>query len=106
MFTRKFWIDTAERAIKTFAQALLVTGVFDTASQDLSTSVETKLVAALMMAGASVLTSLVSSGFGQRNSASVVDAKGDDGHADPGGIIVMAAVAVLVWLIMWYIIIK
>jgi ABC-type transport system involved in multi-copper enzyme maturation permease subunit len=79
MFTKKFWIDALERAVKTFAQFLLTTGVFDTVSTDLSVSLKTNLTAAGMSALVSILTSIVSSGFGQKDSASVIDVHGDDG---------------------------
>ena len=82
MFKKKFWIDALERAIKTFAQFLLAAGALDPMSADLQTSMETKLLGALAAAGVSILTSLVSTSFGQGDSASVVDTKGDDGAVD------------------------
>ena len=79
MFTKRFWIDAAERAVKTFAQFLLASGALDPLSADFQTSIQTKLVGGLMAAAVSVLTSIVSSGFGQRDSASAIDTPGDDG---------------------------
>lgn len=99
MFTKKFWIDVTERAIKTFAQTLLATGALDVMSTDLATSLSTKAFGALLAAGVSVITSLASTGFGQRDSASLVDTKGDDGQGNIGTIILVTVVTVVLLIV-------
>lgn len=99
MFTKKFWIDAAERAIKTMAQVLLTLGALDPLSQDFSTALTTKLIGALMAGAVSILTSIVSSGFGQRDSASVIDTKGDDGYASRDLVFALGAVALVLFIV-------
>jgi r1t holin len=71
MWAAKFWKDALERAVKTFAQAALALltgdglGVLDV---DWGTVGSVGLLAAL----ASVLTSVVSLGFGNDGTASMV----------------------------------
>lgn len=71
MFTKTFWKDTAERAVKTFAQSLAavltagVTGVLDV---DWINALSVSLLATLV----SVLTS-VGSGYVGDQSASVIN---------------------------------
>lgn len=78
IFTRTFLLDTAERALKTAAQAaaaLLLNsavGLFDIDWADAAATVGT---AALV----SVLTSLASSGIGSNGTASLVRSVVDDG---------------------------
>lgn len=68
--TRGFWRETAERAIKTAAQALLALLTVGVTVFDLD------WVAALQIsvtaAFASVLSSIASAGFGERGSPSLV----------------------------------
>ncbi|WP_052280792.1 holin [Nocardia vulneris] len=77
MRTAKFWTDTAERAGKTFAQALLASMTVGVAITDIDWA------SALSIAGtatlASVLISMASSGFGNRSTPSLLggDAAGD-----------------------------
>jgi len=77
MFTATFWKDATERAIKTAAQAILalfgttITGILEV------DPVQTFSVAALAAVG-SVLTSIVSSGVGDRESASLVSPAATD----------------------------
>jgi len=73
MFTKLFWMDTLERAIRTFAQGFLsVTTLASTGW--LEANWDAALMTGAVAAFLSVVTSLVSSGSG--NSASfVVDAK-------------------------------
>lgn len=71
MWTRSFWAQTAERMIKTFAQAVLALltgdglGIVD---------VDWKKVASVgaLAALASLLTSIVTSGVGEEDSPSAV----------------------------------
>ena len=79
MFTRKFWVDALERAVKSAAQGALTAGVFDQAGV-----IGTDWVGVASIAGgmalASVLTSLVSSQVGDPDSASLSTevAEGED----------------------------
>lgn len=72
MFTAKFVKDTVERAVKTFAQAALAYLV----TSGVTGLLEVDLVTTLSVAGfatlASVLTSVVSAGVGDHESASLV----------------------------------
>lgn len=70
MFTKTFWKDTAERAVKTFAQsmaAVLTAGVTGVLDVDWMNALSVSLLATLV----SVLTS-VGSGYVGDDSASVV----------------------------------
>lgn len=72
MFTKHFWASTLERALKTFAQAVLGTGIAD-AGGLLDISWEAVGSVGLLAALISVLTSLTSSNVGtNRNDPSVV----------------------------------
>ena len=79
MFTRKFWTDALERAIKSAAQGALTAGVFDQAGV-----IGTDWVGVASIAGgmalASVLTSLVSSQVGDPDSASITPEVTDADH--------------------------
>lgn len=71
MWTLDFWKDTAERAIKTFAQAVvagLTAGVTGILEVDWITVVSVSALAALV----SVLTSVASAPFSSRGTASLV----------------------------------
>jgi hypothetical protein len=70
MFTKAFWVDTLERVIRTFAQALIANGLFDTASADLETTVATKVTLAAGTAGLALLMAVAGQGLGNRESAS------------------------------------
>lgn len=76
MFTKTFWKDTAERAVKTFAQSLAAvlaagaTGVLDV---DWMNALSVSLLATLV----SVLTSL-GSGYVGDDSASVIKLNKED----------------------------
>lgn len=70
MFTKTFWKDTAERAVKTFAQsmaAVLTAGVTGVLDVDWMNALSVSLLATLV----SVLTS-IGSGYVGDDSASVV----------------------------------
>ncbi len=74
MWTRTFWLAAAERAVKTLAQTMLalwVVGdqVLNVFTVDWSASFGVGLGAMLI----SILTSLLSTGFGPTNSPSLVD---------------------------------
>lgn len=72
MFTRQFWIDTAERAIKTAAQAAVL--VFGAGQVD-AFAVDWQLVASMSVGAAclSIATSLASSLSGDPDTPSLVD---------------------------------
>jgi hypothetical protein len=75
VFTRLFWRDAAERAVKTFAQAVLATfgaGALDVLHADWGNALALGGGAAAL----SVLTSLVSSQVHDPESASLVDLPG------------------------------
>lgn len=85
MFTRSFWLQTAERAVKTAAQAVLVVwGVGDRVLNVLTLDWRLGLGVAAGGALLSVLTSLVSAGVGPSDTPSVVDVVGA-GQDDDGG---------------------
>jgi hypothetical protein len=72
LFTASFWLDTAERAIKTAAQTVLGlvgTNVVDVTSLDW----QEVGIAAAFTTGLSVLTSIVSSGIGEPGTASLLN---------------------------------
>ena len=71
MFKKKFWIESTERALKTFAQVVLV--VAGGASLNVLT-VDWKSLIGLGLGGVvlSYATSIVSSGIGPKNSPSLV----------------------------------
>lgn len=74
MLSKTFWTDVAERAIKTFAQALL--SVFVAGVTIMSVSWVDALAVGATAALVSVLTSIASAGSGDRTSASLVSAPG------------------------------
>ena len=63
MFTKKFWIEASERALKTFAQFILVLGTADTFNI-FTVDWQTNLGLALGGALVSYATSIVSAGIG------------------------------------------
>ena len=71
MWTKEFWIQAAERAIKTFAQVMLgflVVGQSGVLSVDWANTLSVSAVAAF----ASVLMSLVGEGIGDKGTPSIV----------------------------------
>lgn len=73
MTTREFWINTAERAIRTWAQAFLALSgatAFNVLTADWQAIVGVSTGAAVL----SVATSIVASGVGDKGTASLVDA--------------------------------
>lgn len=77
MFTKQFWIDASERALKTFAQTFLAmvasVSVFDAFTADWLTLFGVSLGAAFL----SYLTSIVSAEIGDHGTASLVAKKPD-----------------------------
>ncbi|MBF6138133.1 holin [Nocardia otitidiscaviarum] len=71
MWTQQFWEDIAERAIKTFAQALLALVTVGSLLTDIDWGAALSMAATAALV--SVLTSLASSRVGHRRSASLVD---------------------------------
>jgi hypothetical protein len=73
MWTSKFWKETAERAIKSFCQALIVMWTSDVAFDFLQVDWGKSLGVATGMAVLSVLTSVATSGIGpDKDSPSAV----------------------------------
>jgi hypothetical protein len=77
MWTKQFWVDSAERAIRTFAQALVAilgAGAVNILTIDWIQALSVAAGAALL----SVLTSVASSGIGIKGSPSLLpEASGD-----------------------------
>ena len=72
MFTKKFWIEATERALKTFAQFILVLGTansFNVFDVDWKTNLGLALGGALL----SYATSIVSSNIGEKGTPSLVE---------------------------------
>ncbi len=76
MFTKQFLLDLLERAIKTFAQSLAACITTVVATETLGLG-DVNWAAALSIAGLatlySVLTSIASTSFNRKDSASLVD---------------------------------
>ena len=72
MFTKKFWVESSERALKTFAQTLLAmigaVAVFDAFTADWLTMISVSLGATVL----SYLTSIVSAEVGDYGTPSLV----------------------------------
>ena len=71
MWGRSFWVDVAERAVRTFAQALIPILAADGADL-LHLDWPTSLGGAGTAAALSVLTSIASAGIGDAGTASLV----------------------------------
>jgi hypothetical protein len=74
MWSKSFWRQTAERAVKSFAQALLV-AITAGAGNLLDVGWKQALSVAALTTLASVLTSIVSSGVGPSDGPSLVSTK-------------------------------
>ena len=72
MFTKKFWVDATERALKTFAQFIVVLGAAGSLNV-FTTDWEKTLGVAIGGAVLSYATSIVSAGIGNKGSASLVE---------------------------------
>lgn len=70
MFTAQFWKQAGERALKTFAQAFVATGIVVGAT---GKEWQSALLAAAIAAGLSVVTSVASSSVGEKDSPSLLD---------------------------------
>ena len=70
MFSHTFWIETGERAVKTFAQALVA--LFVAGVTVLTIDWQDALAVAATAALVSVLTSIGSSRFGEKGTPSLV----------------------------------
>lgn len=73
MKSKKFWIDTTERAVKTFAQAILA--VFTAGVTIISVDWQEALAIGATAALVSVLTSVASTSNGDHDTASLVKVK-------------------------------
>lgn len=98
MFTMQFWQDTIERAIRTFAQFLLASGVLDPLSTDLQTALGTKLIGAGVAAIVTILTCLAATGFGNRRTASFRES--GHGNQDTWFTVMFVVLAVLLILVL------
>lgn len=82
MRTKRFWIDAAERAVRTFAQALVAVLGAGFIVTDGAAWTEA-LLAAVLAALVSVLTSIAASGVGDPASPSLIlDTPADDDRED------------------------
>ncbi len=73
LFTKAFWSETIERAVKTSAQFVIGAGILGEGVDLFTLDWQTVLGFALTGAVLSVLTSLASIGIGSKGSASVVE---------------------------------
>lgn len=78
MFTKQFWLDTAERAIKTFFQVFLALAVEDRIFNAFDLDWNQMLGIGLGSALVSVATSVVSSRVGDHDTASLIDFDDDE----------------------------
>jgi hypothetical protein len=72
MFTKKFWIEATERAVKTFAQFVLVLGAAGSINV-FTVDWQTNLGLALGGALLSYATSIISAGIGTKGTPSLVE---------------------------------
>lgn len=72
MFTKEFWKDATERAVKTFAQFIIVLGAAGSLNV-FEVDWEQTLGVALGGLVLSYATSIVSAGIGKKGSASLVE---------------------------------
>jgi hypothetical protein len=75
MWTANFWKATAERAIKSFCQGLLVLWGADSAFDIVQVDIKSALGIAAGYAVISILTSIVSANIGPSDSPSVTESK-------------------------------
>lgn len=80
MWTVSFWADAVERAVKTFAQALIATIAVGTPIFDLAWGEGLGIAATATVV--SVLTSIASTGVGEKGTASVVSPANGVIHPD------------------------
>lgn len=82
MRTKAFWIDAGERAVRTFAQALVAMLVVGFVFTDAAAWGEA-LVASAVAALISLLTSVAASGVGDQDSPSLLPAAQQPEPVDP-----------------------
>jgi hypothetical protein len=108
LFTATFWLDAAERLVKTIAQSALslVTAVNVSDRLDNAINMEHAFLVVGLAGAASLLTSIISSGIGEPGTASVLNPAPPDtlnedaGHGTLEVILLAAATAVLVFAIL------
>ena len=102
MFTKKFWIDTAERVIVTMAQAAIVLLGLDNFTTDLSIDFGTLGIGVLSAGVLCVLKCLIASRVGSPNTAALLGSGPDTnlGRADQQVLWVVVAFIGLVLLIL------
>lgn len=76
MFSKVFWIDAVERAIRTFAQAVLAVQSVDATSTTIQADWQGILTSAAVAAGFSLLFSIIASGTGDKTSAAIINTEG------------------------------
>lgn len=74
MWTKRFWLDAFERAIKTAAQGLVGAGITTAAVSDGGVDWKWTFIGAGIAAGLSLLTSIAGSQIGNPESASMLPA--------------------------------
>ncbi len=74
LFTKAFWMETIERAVKTSAQFVIGAGILGEGADFFA--LDWAIVGSFALTGAilSVLTSLASIGIGSKGTPSVIDA--------------------------------
>jgi hypothetical protein len=73
MFTKHFWMDAAERAVKTFFQVFLAVAIEERVFNAFELDWQQMLGIGVGAALISVATSVVSSRVGSHESASIID---------------------------------
>lgn len=77
MWSKKFWLEALERAVKTFAQTLAGLLIGDAAIDHVYATLSAKVGMAGMAAGISLLTSLAGTQVGANNSPAWLPEKDD-----------------------------
>jgi hypothetical protein len=84
MWTKYFWLSLAERAVKSFAQGLIVVWPIGENALGLwQINWQTALLSAALYAGASMLTSIISAPLGPDGSPSLVGEPPKEPFAEP-----------------------
>lgn len=108
MWSKKFWLEALERAVKTFAQTLVGLIIGDAAIDHVYATITAKLGMAGMAAGVSLLTSIAGTQVGANNSPAWLPEsedppaprkRGDAGAVGIEGIfVILIVLALAVWL--------